>query len=317
MIANALAYCLLFCLSLALAPFLGGIISRVKAIFAGRHGKPLLQTYYDIWKLLHKGEVVSSTAAWPTLAGPSIVLACSLLALALLPLGGLASPIGFAGDFLLAAYFLGMGRFALMLTALDSGSSFEGMGASREASFGAISEPALFLAFLILSSFCLDTTRPANADAGSAFCLAAMFHGQSAIALQTGHPQLLLAPVIFFILLIAENCRIPVDDPATHLELTMIHEVMILDQSGPNLAMLLYASTLKLWFFAGLVAALLVPPLPLWQTAPAWLGAVFLIAVLVGIVESIMARLRLPRVPHLLGMAAALGALALILTQVG
>lgn len=313
---DSLHYWAFFCASLLLAPLLPGIISRVKAIAAGRHGKPILQTYYDVWRLLHKGEVISIVATWPTVVCPAIVLACGVLAIALPPLGGVASPLGFAGDFLFAAYLLGIARFALMLCALDTGSSFEGMGASREAAFSALAEPAMFLAFLVLSSFCLDVCQPDTADAGRSFALGSMFNGQAAIALERGQPQLLLAPVVFFILLLAENCRIPVDDPTTHLELTMIHEVMILDQSGPNLAMLIYASCLKLWFFAALVTSLIVPPLPLWQGTALWLVTICLVAVLVGIVESVMARLRMPKVPHLLGMAAALGALALILTQV-
>lgn len=313
---NTFFYLCQFILSLLLAPFLAGIISRIKAMFAGRHGKPLLQTYYDIFKLLRKSEVISPVTTWPFVFGPAIILVCSLLALALSPLGGIISPLAFTGDFLLAAYLLGMARFALMLAALDTGSSFEGMGASREAAFSALAEPAMFLGFLILSSFCLDTADVSGASTGQALSLGHMFHGQAANALTSGRPELLLAPIIFFILLLAENCRIPVDDPTTHLELTMIHEVMILDHSGPNLALLLYASTLKLWFFAALVAALIIPPLPFWPGMLSWLAAIFIIAALVGVTESIMARLAIPRVPRLLGMAAALAAFALILTQV-
>lgn len=313
---DPLVFCAQFLLSLALAPLLPGIINRVKALAAGRRGRPLLQAYHDILRLLRKGEVVSSTATWPFVLGPSVVLACAMLALALLPLGGVPSPAGFAGDFILAAYLLGMGRFALMLSALDTGSPFEGMGASREAAFSALAEPAMFLAFLALSSLCLDLGHATVQQEARAFSLGAMFHGQTALAWQLGRPELFVAPAVFFILLLAENSRIPVDDPNTHLELTMIHEVMILDQSGPNLAMLVYASTLKLWFFAALVAALVVPPLPPLAAGCLWLAAIALVAALVGVVESVMARLRMPRVPHLLGMAAALGALALIITQV-
>lgn len=305
-------------LSLLLAPLLPGIINRVKAIAAGRHGKPMLQCYYDLARLLRKGEVISKTTTWPFRLGPAVVLGSGLLALALLPLGGLPAPAGFAGDFILAAYLLGMGRFALMLAALDTGSSFEGMGASREAAFSALAEPAMFLAFLALSSVCLDLGHFSSAETGRAFCLSSMFQGQAALAWLHGKPELAIAPLVFFVLLLAENCRIPVDDPTTHLELTMIHEVMILDHSGPNLAMLVYGSTLKLWFFAALIAALVVPPLPSpWQATALWLLAIFLIAMLVGIVESVMARLRMPRVPRLLGMASALAALALILARAG
>ena len=248
--------------------------------------------------------------------GPSIVLGSGLLALAMLPLGGFASPLGFAGDFILAAYLLGLGRFALMLAALDTGSAFEGMGASREAAFGALAEPALFLAFLVLSSTCLDLGHYSTRQTGQAFSLGVMFHGQAALSWLHGKPELVIVPLALFILLLAENCRIPVDDPNTHLELTMIHEVMILDQSGPSLAMLIYAACLKLWFFAALVAALVVPPLPFWAGTGLWLFAVMVVGILVGIVESVMARLRMRRVPHLLGMACALAAFALILAQV-
>ena len=305
-------------LALVLAPLLPGVINRVKAKVAGRNGKPLLQTYYDLAKLLGKGEVISRTTTWTFAAGPGVSLAAALCALALLPMGGVASPLAFGGDFLLAAYLLGMGRFATMLAALDTGSSFEGMGASREAAFSALGEPALFLAFLTLTSLSLDLGRGAELsglNARAAFSLSALFNGGMAAFWQSGRPELLLAPAVFFALLLAENCRIPVDDPTTHLELTMIHEVMVLDHSGPNLAMIVYGAALKLWFFAALVAGLLVPPLPLWQHAALSLIAIFAIGACVGLVESGMARLKLTRVPHFLGVAAALAALALILTQ--
>lgn len=305
-----------FVLCLLIAPLLAGIINRVKAIMAGRHGKPLLQVYFDIGRLLHKGEVISETATWPFTLGPSVVLGSTILALALLPLAGKASPLGFTGDFILAAYMLGLGRFALMLAALDTGSSFEGMGASREAAFSALAEPAMFLAFLVLVSTNLNPGNYAGMDSGSAFTLGNMFHGQATLAWKYGHPELIIIPFVFFILLLAENSRIPVDDPNTHLELTMIHEVMILDHSGPNLAMLIYGATLKLCFFASLLAGLFVPPMSFWPGTGLWLLTIFLVAALVGIVESVMARLRMPNVPRLLGMAAALATLALILTRV-
>ena len=309
--AGLAVYFTQFALSLILAPLLPGIINRVKAKFAGRHGKPVLQTYYDIAKLLRKGEVISRTSTWTFAAAPAIALAGALCALALLPLGGAASPLAFAGDFVLAAYLLGVGRFAIMLGALDTGSAFEGMGASREATFSALAEPVFFLALMVLTSLCLGI----GYTTGSAFSLSTMFGGQTAGAWLTGRGELLLLPVIFFVLLLVENCRIPVDDPNTHLELTMIHEVMVLDHSGPNLALILYGAALKLWFFAALVAGLITPALPLWQQLGVRVGIVLLLAVGVGIVESIMARLRMERVPYLLGAAAAMGTLTLILTQ--
>ena len=304
-------YAAQFVLALVLAPLLPGIINRVKAKFAGRHGKPVLQTYYDIAKLLRKGEVISRTTTWTFAVAPSVALAGTLCALALLPLGGAVSPLAFAGDFVLAAYLLGVGRFAIMLGALDTGSAFEGMGASREATFSALAEPVFFFFFLVLTSLCLGLGHGTD----TAFSLSTMFGGQTAGAWLTGKGELLLLPVIFFILLLVENCRIPVDDPNTHLELTMIHEVMVLDHSGPNMALILYGAALKLWFFAALIAGLITPALPLWQQVGLRVAIVLLLAVVVGIVESVMARLRMERVAYLLGAAAIMGMLTLILTQ--
>ena len=309
--AELAVYLAQFALTLILAPLLPGIINRVKAKFAGRHGKPLLQTYYDIAKLLRKGEVISRTTTWTFAVAPSVALAGTLCALALLPLGGAASPLAFAGDFVLAAYLLGVGRFAIMLGALDTGSAFEGMGASREATFSALAEPVFFLALMVLTSLCLGLGHGTD----TAFSLSTMFGGQTAGAWLTGKGELLLLPVILFILLLVENCRIPVDDPNTHLELTMIHEVMVLDHSGPNMALILYGAALKLWFFAALIAGLITPTLPLWQQMGLRVGIVLLLAVVVGIVESVMARLRMERVAYLLGAAAIMGMLTLILTQ--
>ena len=309
--AELAVYLAQFALALVLAPLLPGIINRVKAKFAGRHGKPVLQTYYDIAKLLRKGEVISRTTTWTFAVAPSVALAGTLCALALLPLGGAVSPLAFAGDFVLAAYLLGVGRFAIMLGALDTGSAFEGIGASREATFSALAEPVFFLALMVLTSLCLGLGHGTD----TAFSLSTMFGGQTAGAWLTGKGELLLLPVILFILLLVENCRIPVDDPNTHLELTMIHEVMVLDHSGPNMALILYGSALKLWFFAALIAGLITPALPLWQQMGLRVGIVLLLAVVVGIVESVMARLRMERVAYLLGAAAIMGMLTLILTQ--
>ena len=309
--AELAVYLAQFALALILAPLLPGIINRVKAKFAGRHGKPVLQTYYDIAKLLRKGEIISRTSTWTFAVAPSVALAATLCALALLPMGGAVSPLAFAGDFVLAAYLLGVGRFAIMLGALDTGSAFEGMGASREATFSALAEPVFFLALMVLTSLCLGLGHGTD----TAFSLSTMFGGQTAGAWLTGKGDLLLLPVIFFVLLLVENCRIPVDDPNTHLELTMIHEVMVLDHSGPNMALILYGAALKLWFFAALIAGLLTPALPLWQQMGLRVGIVLLLAVVVGIVESVMARLRMERVAYLLGAAAIMGMLTLILTQ--
>jgi len=287
-------------LALLLAPLVPGVINRVKARMAGRTGRPLLQTYYDLAKLLHKGSVISQTSGWVLGAGPAVSLAAILCALLLLPGAGTDAPVRFAGDFMLMAYLLGLSRLGLVLSALDTGSSFEGMGASREAAFSALAEPVLFLCFLSLS-----------ADTGS-FSLSGMLGAGLAGAVDT---QRLFLPVILFVLLLAENSRIPVDDPNTHLELTMIHEVMVLDHAGPDMAHIVYGASLKLWLFAALTVLSVLPARDMAAPAAwaAFVGGVFLVAVAVGVTESIMARLRMERVPRLLGGAGALAALSLVL----
>ena len=308
--ASTWLYALQFILALLLAPLLSGIINRVKATVAGRHGKPVLQLYFDIAKLLGKGEVLSRTTSWVFRIGPAVALAATVCALALLPLGGAVSPLRAQGDFVLAAYLLGVGRFAVILSALDTGSPFEGMGASREAAFSALAEPVLFLCFLAVLGTASDLGLSLDLS------LSTMFGGVPATGWMLGRSELLLIPAVLFILLLVENCRIPVDDPNTHLELTMIHEAMILDHSGPTLAFILYGAALKLWFFAALLAGILVPSGNPWVQIAGYFTVIFASAIAVGIVESVMARLRMAWISQLLGMAGALAAFALILTQV-
>ena len=297
-------------LALLLAPLAVGIVNRVKAKFSGRHGKPLLQLYYDVFKLLRKGEVTGDGTTWVFSAGPVIALVSALLALALIPLGGMASPFAFQGDFILCAYLLGMGRFATILAALDTGSPFEGMGASREALFGALTEPVLFLVLLAL------ITTAESLGVERELSLSTLFNGFAPQAWAGGRPELVMLIFVMGVLLLVENCRIPVDDPNTHLELTMIHEVMVLDHSGPNLAFIQYGAALKLWLFSSLLTGLFLPVMPAWAHTLASLGGIFLLAVAVGVVESVMARLRLHVVPALIGLAGSVAAFVLILTLV-
>ncbi len=297
-------------LALLLAPLAVGIVNRVKAKFSGRHGKPLLQLYYDVFKLLRKGEVTGDGTTWVFSAGPVIALVSALLALALIPLGGTASPFAFQGDFILCAYLLGMGRFATILAALDTGSPFEGMGASREALFGALTEPVLFLVLLAL------ITTAESLGVERELSLSTLFNGFAPQAWAGGRPELVMLIFVMGVLLLVENCRIPVDDPNTHLELTMIHEVMVLDHSGPNLAFIQYGAALKLWLFSSLLTGLFLPAMPAWAHTLASLGGIFLLAVAVGVVESVMARLRMHVVPALIGLAGSVAAFVLILTLV-
>jgi formate hydrogenlyase subunit 4 len=292
-------------LALVFSPLLLSVINRTKAWFAGRRGPPLLQPYYDLGKLLRKGAVYSRTTTWVFRAGPTIGLAAVLVATALVPLGGLRATLSFQGDLVLFAYLLGLMRFFTVLAALDTGSSFEGMGASREVTFSALAEPALLLGLAALARQC------------GSLSLTAIYSSLSIdVWMKTG-PVLALVVGVFMVVLLAENARIPVDDPNTHLELTMIHEAMVLDHSGPDFAFILYGAALKLWVVGALLAGLIVPvrtgnP---WLDGAACLFGMLAIAVVVGIVESSMARLRLPRqVTGLLVGAGALAAVALILS---
>lgn len=282
-------------LLLGLPPLLLGIIGRVKAIVAGRRGAPLLQPYHDLLRLLRKGAVYSRTTTWVFQAGPIVTLAATVAAGCLLPLGSARAPLTFEGDLVVFAYLLGLGRFLTMSAALDTGSSFEGMGASREAALGALAEPAVFLGLATL------------AVATRSLSLSGIFDGLAAGS--GGNPALWLVAAALAAVVLAENARIPVDDPATHLELTMIHEVMVLDHSGPDLALIEYGSAMKLFLTSVVLVGVLAPAAvanPLFLA----LGAA-VVAGLIGIVESSMARLRLPRVKQFLIGATALGAVAL------
>jgi len=292
-----------YILALITAPLLLGAINRTKAFFAGRRGPPVFQAYRDIAKLMRKSAVYSGTTTWVFKAGPVAGLAAALLALMFMPLGGVHSLLSFNGDFLLVAYLLGVMRFCTVTAALDTGSSFEGMGASREVQFAAIAEPALLLGMIVVIRMTGQMSLTAGLNAFSS-CLTA----------ESG-PTAILLLMAWFLVFLVENARIPFDDPNTHLELTMIHEVMVLDHGGPDFAFILYGAAIKLWILGALMVNLFVPAMtanPLVETA-AVLAGMFLLAIVVGIIESSMARLRLLRVPQLLIAACAFSILALIL----
>ncbi|MFI5207766.1 MAG: respiratory chain complex I subunit 1 family protein [Gemmatimonadales bacterium] len=288
---------------LVLAPALPGLATRTKSLLTGRRGPPVLQLYFEMAKLLRKRAVYSATTTWLFRLAPLVGLVGVLFAASLLPLDGRASIAGFAGDFVLFAGLLAVGRFFLILAALDTGSSFEGMGASREAMVGAFAEVGLFLVFAALV---LATGRLTLSD---------MLGAPLAAAWSSSLPPLVMVGVGLFVLLLAEAGRVPVDDPATHLELTMIHEVAVLDQSGPDFALVLYGAALKFALLAALVAGVLAPrgafaPSVALIALPV---ALLVMSVAVGVVEGVMARLRLNRVPQLLVAASALAIFATIL----
>jgi formate hydrogenlyase subunit 4 len=252
---------------------------------------------------MRKGVVLSRTTTWVFIAGPAAALVTSVLAALFVPLGGHAAPIAFDGDFVFFAYVLGLGRFFTIAAALDTGSSFEGMGGAREATFSCLAEPALFFGLLVLSR------------ASGSYSLSGMLGPSVGATWATAGAALAAVVVSWFIVLLAENSRIPFDDPNTHLELTMIHEVMVLDHSGPPFGLILYAAALKLFVFGGLVLGVAAPlgQLDPWLAWGAFVGAILLLAVVIGGVESVMARLRLPQVPSLLVAACLMSAFGAVL----
>ncbi|MBI5723091.1 MAG: NADH-quinone oxidoreductase subunit H [Planctomycetes bacterium] len=290
-------------LPLILAPLLLGVINRTKAVLAGRTGQPLLQLYFDLWKLLHKGAVYSRTTSWVFRAGPMVGLAAILTASAIVPLGETSAPLHFAGDLILLAYLLGLARFFTVIAALDTGSAFEGMGASREVTFSALAEPAFLLGLAALARLTDNLS------------LTGILGGLTWHTWAASAPELAMAAAAMLIVFLAENARIPVDDPNTHLELTMIHEVMVLDHSGPDFAFILYGSSVKMWVLGAILVQAVLPASSAGYEArlAICLAGMFALAVLVGVIESVMARLRMIRVPQLLVAAIAFSLLAIIL----
>jgi formate hydrogenlyase subunit 4 len=301
-VVNKLHIAIHFILLLAFPLFLLGLITRTKAIFAGRVGPPLLQPYYDVIKLLRKGSVWSQTTTWVFKAGPLVALLTTLFASLLVPLGGHSSPVSFEGDLILFAYLFGLGRFFTIAAALDTGSSFEGMGGAREATFSCLAEPALFFGLIVLTRL------------SGSLSLSSMIGPSLTEGWQHGGASLVLVAFSLFIVLLAENCRIPVDDPNTHLELTMIHEVMVLDHSGPLLGIIHIGAALKLFVLGAVLVRIMIP-----YSANPWVGwlvftgGMSFLAILIGVVESTMARLRMTQVPILLMAACLLSALGIVL----
>ncbi len=290
-------------LGLAFAPLMIGVINRTKARCAGRKGPPLLQPYHDPRKLLRKGAVYSESSSWILRAGPVVGLSAVVTAATIIPFGGLPVLLSFNGDLILFAYLFGLARFFTILMALDSGSSFEGMGASREAAFSALAEPVLLLTLAVIAKY--------TGQISFSKIFPAIDFGYWPKA----GPAFVLIGLALLIVFLAENARIPVDDPNTHLELTMIHEAMVLDHSGPDLGMIHYAAAVKMWLLGALLTQIIVPVRGGGRLADvaAALLAMMLLAAVVGLIESSMARLRLQRVPQLLVGAAALSILAAIL----
>lgn len=286
------------------APAMFGVINKTKAWFGGRKGAPVLQPYFDIIKLLKKGSVYSVTSTWIFRAGPVVIMAAAVCSIMLIPAAHQPALISFSGDLFFLAGLFALMKFAMVIAALDTGSSFEGMGASREVLLSVLAEPALFLLFgaLLLLTGGSSISEILNSNLDSIW---ASGNGATLAVICAG----------LFLLLLAENSRIPVDDPDTHLELTMIHEVMLLDSSGPDLAYLQYASALKLWIFASLIVSIVVP----FQTINpiswfiVYLAGILAVSLVIGVAESSMARLKLIHLPNMMIIASFTGVMSIVL----
>ena len=276
---------LVFAIVCILPFFFIGIINRTKARWAGRKGASVFQPYYDFSKLLRKGEVISKTTSCVFRIAPSVNIAAALFAILFIPIPFIGSIISFPGDFILFTYVLGLAKFMLVLAALDTGSSFEGMGASREVTFSTLVEMAFFI---VLATLALLTNQ---------ISFEAIF---AMLTVSAGYSLLVK-------MLLTEGSRVPVDDPNTHLELTMIHEVMILDYSGPDLAFMVYAAGMKMMLIALLIANLCIPPyFPSIAALFLFIGVLVLIYIAVGVVESLIARSRMSHVPQFIFLMTAL-----------
>ena len=290
---------------LLVLPFLFvGIINKTKAFWGGRKGASVFQPYYDFAKLLKKGEVISTTTSFIFILAPSLTFASVVFAGLLVPIFNHRAILSFEGSFILFAYILSLGKFFSLIAAMDTGSSFEGMGASRESCFSTLVEPAFFI---IMASI---------------IALSGNYSFQSlSLILQKsgslGYLIIILSVFALFIMMLIEGCRVPVDDPNTHLELTMIHEVMVLDNSGTDLALILYGSGMKMIILASLIANLIIPAnLSLFYSGISLIGIFFILAFVIGSLESSFARLRMTHVFEFIFTMSSISLIVLSLTMI-
>jgi formate hydrogenlyase subunit 4 len=309
MIRNGLTQLAQAVLVLALAPLLSGVTRKIKARFLRRRGPSLVQPYRDLLKLIRKETVVAGNASWLYRLAPYLIFATTWVAAALVPTFATGLAFGAAADLIVIVALLGTARFLLALAGLDVGTSFGGIGSSREMMFATLAEPAMLMVMFTLSLFAGST----ELSSISAYMVAA----GAVLSI-----SLALALVALVIVAIGENARIPVDNPATHLELTMVHEAMILEYSGRHLAVIEAAAFLKLLLYLSLIACVFTP----WGTASAgatalsyavglaaYLVKLGVLAFLLVLFETAIAKMRVFRVPDFLGVALMLGLLGTIL----
>ena len=296
---------LLWAFALLAAPFFAGIIFKVKAFFGGRKGSPVLINYYTLAKLFKKGSVYSTSTTFIFKLGPMVSLCAATTSLLFLPIAGHPPVLSFDGDVIFILYLLGLARFFTIAAAMDTASPFEGMGAAREAYFPIICEASMFMILILFYRLTGDLS------------FAAFFSSGQPLGLwQTAGSPILFVVIAFFIILLTENARVPVDDPATHLELTMIHEVMVLDHSGPDFGFIEMGAFLKMFFYASIVSRLIFP---FELGHPALNLGLFCFGLLivygaVGVTESVMARYRMDRVPKFVLTSFALAFFATVIT---
>jgi len=260
-----------------------GVINKTKAFWSGRHGAPILQPFYDFMRLMRKGQVISTTSSAIFVMAPTITFVSILMASSFVPLISGRAFIDFEGSFIVFAYLLAAGKFFGLMGALDVGNSFEGMGASREAGFSSVIEPGFFI---MLSSIAALTGNYSFGAISMTLEKAGPF----------GYLITFLAAIAVFLILLTEGARIPIDDPNTHLELTMIHEAMVLDNSGLDLGLIFYGSAMKMVIFASIVANLLIPSvINVYISALIFIMLILLQAIIIGTIESSFARLKMNR----------------------
>lgn len=293
---------LLWLAAIMTAPLLSAVILKIKAFFGGKKGPPILINYYTLIKLFQKGSVYSTSTTFIFRMGPVVSLAAAATALLFMPVAGHTPLLSFNGDAIFVLYVLGIGRFFTIAAAMDTASPFEGMGAAREAFFPVICEASMFMILILFYRL-----------TGS-LSLSDYFSGSN-----PGHmwdmagTSMVFIIISLFIILLTENSRVPVDDPATHLELTMIHEVMILDHSGPDLALIELGSFTKLFFYSTMVCRIMFPFE--YSIIPAELLAMAAVYVVVGVIESVMARYRMDKIPKFLLTSFALAFFATVITM--
>jgi len=296
-------------LVLLLSPLLTGFVRKVKARLLRRQGPPLLQPYRDLVRLMRKDVVLAESASWLFRVIPYIVFAGTWVAASLVPTfrGGLL--FSWSADLIAIIALLGSARFFLALAGLDVGTSFGGIGSSREVMIASLAEPAMLMIVFTLALIAGSTQLSTIA--------AFMLHGGVGLRVSLG-----LALLALIMVAIAENARIPIDNPATHLELTMVHEAMVLEYSGRHLALIDLSSELKLLLYVSLIGALFTP----WGIAPpeagaqavavgilSYLGKLAAGGALLAVFETSIAKMRVFRVPAFLGAALMLGLLATLL----